>query len=376
MEKDRIEISPMDLFRMETSEERESEITDDIPFREGEEEEVEEEVEEEETSEDSEEYDTEEEVEVEDFENTETEENIEEEEEEEEVYSSIVNYLLEEEVVSLKEGKEYDESPQGFKEVIEDTIEDGINKYKEELSEVEIKNGITAKDFVDYVYNGGNIEDFLEKLRQVDYKEVDITNVGNQKNLITEYLINEGLSEEEAEEMVTEYEDLNGLEKQAKLAQRMLAKKQDEDYSQIIKSQEESKIQRDALIKQKEEEFKDLVFSTKKIANSDLTEREQSKFYDFMTKPVSKDSNGVLYTQQQIDMLDPTKRLELMYFQFKGGISELEKKIETKKTLNLKKALSRVKDINTSSSTDSLDSGSGRQAKTTSFKLPSFFNNL
>lgn len=358
MTTERKEISPFDLFKLESSNEESvsidnvGEIANDIPTKDNDTEEELEEEESTDTSTDDEEAE----------ENTSTDDS-----EEIGVFSSFANTLIEDDILIPLEGKEYEEAEEGLKELVQDTIKSGIDAYITSKPKI-------AQDFITFLDNGGDPEDFISKVSEVRYKDIDVEDVDNQRNLIKEHLISQGVEDEEIEEMITEYEDLNNLAKHAKIAQKVLSKKQEEEYELTINQQKQEKIVREQTLKQQEEEFKNTVFSFNELAGMKLTDTDKNKFYSYLTKPVKKDESGNLLTQYQVDLLATDKRLELAFYQFKGGIKEIEKKIEKKKTLNLKQKLSHFVDKNNASSSNSMNEDSGHQESTRpKIKLPYSF---
>lgn len=384
---DKKEINMLDLFRFESGE---GEIVDstkitsvdgsDIPFKEDLEEQ--EESEEVETTEESETEETDQEEESEEQEETEEEivdetEESTEEQDDEGVYNTLANILIEEGVLIPKEDKEYLDAEIGIKELVEDTAEFKFKQHVDSLENTEIREGVTFKDFAEYIQNGGDPQYFIENVSQVDYRKVDITtdednleqSIETQKLVIRDKLLLEELSEEEIDETISQYEESNMLEKQAKLSLKALVKKQDEEYTRMIEAQEEAKQARIVEMQKQDEMLKTTISSSKEIPDG-----EKDAYYKYLTVPVKKDANGNLLTQYQLDTLDLNRRLEMAYVQFKGGVKGIEKKVTHKNNAKLKEKLSRLnlEDRNNSKSTDSFDE-EVKPTKTTTkvkFKMP------
>ena len=368
------EINALDLFKFEAGEDSDiaSKITkvdtsgiSDVEFREGNEES------EEEDSENSEEQESEKETIEEDI--VESEEDVvedvnSEESEELGVYSTMANHLIENGILTPKEDKEYIEGDEGLLELFKDSIEVGREEILNEYSSIELREGVTLKDLVAFKESGGDVREFLQRtVEAVDYRQVSVAtdeedleySVNTQKQVIRDRLVLDELSEEEIEETIAGFEKSETLEKQAEIALKNLIKRQDKEYTEMIKTQEQEKISRLENIKKQEEELKKTVYSLSKVGNFELTDPEKDKYYKYLTVPVKKDSNGNLLTQYQVDSLDINKRLELAYLQYKGGITGIEAKVEKKKNLKLQEKLSRFaqESKNNSRSTESFDDG-------------------
>lgn len=373
------QMNALDLFQLESQDDTSlvTKITTvdstGIEYRESNEDQEDDDIEEQdeseiETSEDQElDQDSEELEDTEDESEEQDEESSSQEESEElGVYSTMANHLIEEDVLIPLEDKLYDESDEGFSELIKDTIDFKYKKHIDSLDSRVIREGITLKDLVEFMDQGGDPKEFLDTtIGQVDYKQVVVEtdeddldySISTQKQVIKDRLLLDEISEEEIQEMLTQYEESGILEKQAKMAIKTLIKKQDEEYSSMLDRQKQEKIARIEYLKKQEDELEKTVLGLTKIANFDTSEKERKDFLKFLTVPIKKDVNGNLLTQYQIESSDQKKVLELAFLQFKGGISGIEAKVEKKKNLKLQEKLSRFAEEskNNNRSTDSFE---------------------
>ena len=297
-------------------------------------------------------FETEEEEEEENQEEQEENQQQEEEDDEESPFTIFAQNLLSSDTVEIElddEGnplKEYEASEEGLKEIIEDTIDKKVNdrfvQFENDLQEIEVYPGLSAKDFLDYVQNGGNPRDFVDLVSNTDYTEVDTSDEDNQRYLIEDKLKLDGLSSEEIEEILQDYIDSGSLEKHAKIAHKFLVKNQELKQQELIKNQEKAKKQQELQDQEDFEEFKEQVLNVDKTLGISMSEKEKKGFLEYLTKPINKSGS----TQYQIDS-DNSKRLEAAYFTFKGGLKNIEKKVETKESKKLLDALTRSSDKNT-----------------------------
>lgn len=323
---------------------KEEDLYDDIPILKQEESEEDTKLEEEEVE------DKKKEVKVETKEES-NEESDEDEDSELSPFNTFASILIEDGVLAprLNEAGEliedYEDSEEGLKKMVEHTIEDKVNTFKEELNSLVINNtvGATVGDLVKFIEDGGDPKEFFANLETVDLEDVDLDIVDNQKLLISQKLELEGAEKDEIEELLEEYELAGTLAKQAKLAHRVLIKNEQAEFERLKQQQEEQRQKELELEKKQAEEFKAKIFSLNQIGNIPVTEKEKAKFYDYITKPVKKTSKGELLTQYEIDSSDD-KRLEMAFVLFKGGVGAIEKSAKTKNSLDLKMALSKSKD--------------------------------
>ncbi len=255
-------------------------------------------------------------------------------------FSPFVESLADSEVLYIDPEKEYDDSEDGFRQVIEDTIN---HRFDEKIKSLPEK----FQRILDLGLKGADLDELIQHETKVDYTTVDLEDPDNQLLLITEHFEALGYKPETIQKKIDKIQDMGDQEEAAKEASEFLIEKQKRDDQKFIKDQEDkisrSKKEADDLI----ESFRKEVLATEEIGGFKVPKAEREKLVEYITKPIKKDKDGNWLTQQDIDTRSPKTQLEMSYYSMKGfNFSDVEKKITTKKTLDLKKEVRRFTDTN------------------------------
>lgn len=244
--------------------------------------------------------------------------------------------LIKEGVLIFDESKEYDNSIDGVKDLLQENINKGVdawkNQYPPEALEVleHIKNGGSLRELIQVEQDGPNYE-----------SDVDLTDETHQKYLIEDWLAEQGFEQDEIKTKLEKYEEAGILEDEAKTAHSKLIKLQKKKREQLIENQKQETERRKQEFQTKTEGFKKKVLETKEIAGFQLKSGEEKTLLDYMTRPVKEGK-----TQLQLDY-DEETQLKMAYFMMKKfNFKDVEKKAETKATIKLKEAVSRATDPN------------------------------
>jgi len=157
----------------------------------------------------------------------------EEEEIEPSAFRSFIKELYNKGVVDFDDTiEDFEESEQGIAKVVDKTLEHRINKWQEQLNPDYVK-------FLEFTQNGGNPKQFLEiYYGNQSWEDFKIDSEENQKAVVAESLRLAGESEEDIQDIVTEWYDNGTLEKRAKPAIAKLQKYEASQKEEIVKSQE------------------------------------------------------------------------------------------------------------------------------------------
>lgn len=192
---------------------------------------------------------------------------------------------------------------------------------------------------LEYVMNGGDSSQFMETNdpRQ-DYSKMKIkeSDTRSQKSVLSEYFRIKGHDKEFIDELLEDYEDSGKLQTKADSALKALVQVQDQYKEQMLVDQKQK--QQTAIAEQKK--FWDGVYDTidnsKEFKGISIPEREKTKFFDYLSKPVTKEG----YTQRDLDHneSDMDVKLAIDYLMYKGfNLDKLiDKKARTKSTRALK----------------------------------------
>lgn len=310
---------------------------------------------------------------------TEEDDSEEELDDSEEVFEVFATNLVTAGILTPREDDEVEYPPneEGIQLLVEHTIEDKVLEYKEEINSIVLNpaTNATLGDLLKFKEEGGDITEFFKTaIDTIDYEEIALDHEPNQILLISEKAALEGLEQSEIDELIEDLKVAGQLEKQAKIAHRILVKNQQVEFENLKKQQEAYKKQQQEIQAKRVEEFKSKVYSISSIGSMELNEKEKGKFYDYLTKGVKKSPTGEILTQFEIDNDAEQKRLEMAYIMFKGGIGSIENKAKTDASGKLKMALSKTKDTMLSRNSGSTPSEEAeiKTKKTSKIFVPDF----
>lgn len=257
-------------------------------------------------------------------------------------FGNVLESLVDEGIVDFDPEKEYEKGPKGLQELIKDTVEKRRQKDREEY-----KNSLPeeGRKLLEILEKGGSLDDYNKMSQEIDFEKVPLVNKDgepierNQKNLVEDWLKEQGYDEDEIQDRIAKYKETGLLGEEAAIAKKKLAanqKKRNEDRITNLEKEKQEQIQKQT---KQAEEFKEKVTNLKEVAGFKLTKDKASKLYDYITKPV-KDGK----TQFQIDDKEDT-RLLYAYLAMSGfDKSALEKEERTKAAIKFKNKLSNYQD--------------------------------
>ena len=257
-----------------------------------------------------------------------TEDSAEEEEDD-----SIVGEVLSS--LGYKVDEKYEDTTEGLVSLTKDI---GAQMADDTLDKLFEQHPLVGKH-LEYVMNGGKSEEFMttndprEDYSKMELKEDDSR---SQKTILSEYFRLKGHDKEFITELLEDYEDSGKLHKKAESAKTALAQAQDQYKTQMLEEQK----QKQKETKQEQTKFWDGVYDTidksKEFKGISIPEREKNKFFDYLSKPVTKEG----YTQRDLDHngSEMDTKLAIDYLMYKGfNLDKLiDKKARTKSTRALK----------------------------------------
>ena len=232
----------------------------------------------------------------------------------------IAEHLHEKGIVDIPE--DFSGKDDEFEALFTKKIEDGINAYKDSLSEL-------SKRFVEFIENGGDPTKFVEvhsqqnfsSLKSEDIEEVDDaeTNVSRdsiRKEVIYKALRLQGYDDEKIFAKIKKYDDSGILADEA-LDSLGIVQKYDKQ-SKLQFEQEQKKI-----AKEKQEAFDAWMTNTTKLIDDDLDKivevdipkRKKEEFKDFLLKVNPKTKKTALMEQRESD---PNFDIKMAFAAFGG----------------------------------------------------------
>jgi len=281
----------------------------------------------------------------------EIEDTVEEKEEVEEQVEETVEEDKEEEVsdtvvaeVLGKLGYEVDEEYEDTADGLADMTKEVASKMADDRIDEVLKAFPLVKKHLEYVLAGGQSENFMQTHDpNLDYNNMEIAqdDIRSQKAVLTDYFTQKGHDKNFIKEMLEDYEDAGKLHAKSEQAKNALGKVQAQKKEQLVAQQRQEMEKQQETQQQFWNSVADTIKESKEFAGLQVPEREKSKFFDYLSKPVDK--NG--YTQRDIDHseADMDVKLAIDYLMYKGFNlkSIINKKATTKATKSLRDKISK-----------------------------------
>jgi hypothetical protein len=275
----------------------------------------------EEESEENEEVEEEQEEEEEEYEE---EEDDDDEEKEEEVEESEETTVVQEILNTLGYEGEYEDTAEGLTEMTKNIASQMAD---ERIDEVLDKFPLVKKH-MEYVLAGGDSQKFMKAYDPtLDYNEMEIAedDSRSQKAILSDYFQQKGHDSDFIKEMLEDYEDSGKLHNKAELARKALGKVQAAEKAQLVeRQQQERKAQ-----EEKQIEFwngvQETIKESKEFAGLAVPEREKTKFFNYLSRPVTKEG----YTQRDLDNIINKKAKTTATKTLRQKISNNEEKVKS-----------------------------------------------
>lgn len=267
-------------------------------------------------------------------------------------YSSITRALAEEDVFQNLEDKAIDEvdSPEAFKQLIEDQINAGLDERQKRIYEA-LTNNVEPSDIRKYENTVGYLNSITDEKLSSDDDEGETL----RKQLIYQDFINRGYSAERAQKEVTKSFNSGSDIEDAKEALEANKVFYGNSYKALL---DEAKAQQEARQeerrKQAEKLEKDILESKNLFGDMELDKKLRQQIYDNISKPVYKDrKTGRVYTAiqkyEEENRTDFLKNLAICYT-LTDGFKNFDKLVQSKVKKEVKKGLKNLeKTINSTS---------------------------
>ena len=233
---------------------------------------------------------------------------------------------------------EYEDTTEGLLQLTQDMS----GKMAEDQLDQLFEKFPLVKNHLEYVINGGNSQEFMQAYDpNLDYNKIEIgeDDVRSQKLVLSDYFTAKGHDKDFIDELLEDYEDTGKLFQKSQAAKDALAKQQGAQRQQLVEQQKETRAKQ----AEDQEKFWNGVYETindaDEFAGITVPKRDKGKFFDYVSKPVSKEG----FTQRDLDHREAQMdvKLAMDYLMFKGF--NLEKIIKTKaKTASTKSLRDRI----------------------------------
>lgn len=232
---------------------------------------------------------------------------------------------------------DYDDDYEGL---VKFTEAAGSEIAKEQLNSI-FEQYPDVQQYLEYRYNGGNPQKYFQATAPpVDYGSVviDEDDVATQQNVVKEFLLRTGYTEEEASESVQDYLEAGILKRHAERSLTKLQAIQKQEAQQLLQRQQQEAQQQQAQIKQQWDNIRSTI-DKGQVRGFTIPQADKNKFYNWMSAPIDKQGR----TQRLVDResLDMETQVAMEYLLYKGfDLSKLVQATKgTQQAENLKQRL-------------------------------------
>lgn len=235
---------------------------------------------------------------------------------------------------------EYEDTTEGLLQLTQDM---SSKMAEDQLDELFEKYPL-VKNHLEYVLNGGDSQEFMQAYDpQLDYEKIEISedDVRSQKGILADYFAAKGHDRDFIEEMLEDYEDTGKLFQKSQAAKTALAQQQGAQRQQLLEQQKQQRA------KQEEEQTQfwngvyETISNTDEFAGITVPKRDKAKFFDYVSKPVTKEG----FTQRDLDHREAQMdvKLAIDYLMYKGFNLDkiINTKAKTKATTSLRDRISK-----------------------------------
>lgn len=167
-----------------------------------------------------------------------------------------------------------------------------------------------------YVKNGGNFEDFYNKMSQsIEYDSLDIEDEDNQKMAVRDYLKLSGYTDEQISKKIERYEDADMLADEAEDALERLKLYQQRQVEEQQAYQEQIRKQQQEQAQQFVTNLNNTIDNLKSIRGVTIPKEDRRLLFDYITKV---DANGLTQYQKDFNKNMVNNLIESAYFTMKG----------------------------------------------------------
>ena len=243
--------------------------------------------------------------------------------------------------VEIKEDENIDEEK--FIALQDNEIESRVNETFEAFFEELDDDG---KAFLKFKKSGGNTADFFKSARQSsEIPKGDMDDKNFQKKFLKYYYETfESMDAEDADERVDYLEDAGRLGKYAERYHDKVDEAQKKRKEEMVKQAEIAEKQRDSNREEYQKNLRTKLDDVEAIKDFPITPKDKKDLFSYITKPVKKVGKNTYISQFQDDMNKVGSDFDTLILLAKlvksdFDVSDIEKKVETKKTRNIKDKL-------------------------------------
>lgn len=251
----------------------------------------------------------------------------------------LAKHLKDEGVIEFDD-EEFEDTEEGLVNVVKKQIKKGVDDYKENLDPL-------AKQFLDFIEDGGDPQHFTKAYSTVDFARIDraaLKGKGElQKQLVAELMRREGYNREEIVEEIQDLLNGNVLQGRASRSLRKLQEMQQKERATLLKTQKENAAQKAEQQETFLSNLRENIDTKEEIAGFPISKKQKTAFYNYITKPDRKTGKTKLVMDSEADK-DAQLKMAWLYFN-DFNFEKVEKKARSKATSNLRANLERASGV-------------------------------
>jgi len=264
-----------------------------------------------------------------------------EEETEENPYATVMQELVNNDLLEHDEEKDYKGTSEELMEMIDSSAEKKANQKFENL--IESVDDKRNREVLEAMRNGASFEDAIAIAQEEDFSSWDLKNVNNQANAVGLLMEkrNPNDDQETIKAKIQAFHKAGILEQESKKAIKELDGLQKENKESYYKNIEKAEKERQETLDQEAQEFEKDLLSRKEIAGFEVTDKENKELLDFIS--VEDGEGKTAFEKKEEENKD--SKLLYAYFLMKGMNKDaLTKGVRKKETFKIKKKLDNFQD--------------------------------
>lgn len=242
-------------------------------------------------------------------------------------YQGITDFLIETGVFKDFEGKDkFDYTADNFKSLWDAQAKNQVN---EQIAEERAQFGGAANQLIDYLKNGGTVDDFTDNYsQQVDIASIDTEDEDGQERAVKEYYSSIGWKPEKIKKHIERLKDDTELAEEAEDCKSKLVEEIESQRAEMLKEQElvakDKKLRADSFTKQ----VREVIYK-----DENLADREKKELDKFVFDYKYQDNQGNKYSEFAVKMneINQTPAKYAKFLKFVKNIEDFEKKSTTEK---------------------------------------------
>lgn len=243
-------------------------------------------------------------------------------------FKALANVLADEGIIDYEDSEDEEDSMEVISKAVLGTAKNMLEEYKQSLPE-------EGQKFLSYLERGGDPSKYINKSNTSSVLDLDISDEGNQKQIITEYLKKQDYDDDEIKEMLEDYEDGMILQKQAERASKKLEVIYAKEKDSLVKQQEAEVAEKQKAYQKQIEQLEDTIESSEDFGGIKVNKADKKALRSYM---LDRDKEGLTGWQKDLKAGGTKTQLTLAYLQMKKfNFEKLTKQAATDVAKNYKK---------------------------------------